>query len=125
MHFDQRLELALAELKASGTWKSNYYPPLFRLLHLQGIKVRLPHYSGFWNNAILMGGFFGTFFGAVLHFTGGTRLLQTISPNITPVMSFFLVGVPTGLSFGIAMATYYKVSGAWNRLRSWEELEDS
>jgi len=122
MEFDQKLDLALAELQASRIWKSSYYPPFVRVLHALGMKVRLPHYNRFWTNVILSGSLFGICWGLAMHLTGGVALIQAFLPPVAPVTLLLILSLPTGLLFGIAMATYYKATGSWNGLRSWEEL---
>jgi hypothetical protein len=69
-----------------------------------------------------MGSFFSIFWGLAMYLTGGIAFIQAFLLPAPLATLLIIVSLPTGLLFGVAMATYYKASGSWNGLGSWEEL---
>lgn len=103
---------ALALLAQTGIWRSNYEPPLLRLLWRLGFDVPLPHMMSFWKNALSAGSYFGIAWGLIMWTQGTTG-------------TGLLVGaVVAGLLFGIGMASYYAYGKRKYKLPSWQELDD-
>jgi len=101
MTFEEKYDFAIKELENAKIWKSNYNPPLIRLLHKMGFKVPFPYYDTFTNNALRMGIFFGTFWGLLMFIT-------TWQQQKTPLIIVLLGSLVAGALFGILMAGYYK-----------------
>lgn len=103
---------ALALLAQTGIWRSNYEPPLLRLLWRLGFDVPLPHLMSFWKNALSTGSYFCIAWGLIMWSQGSTG-------------AGLLVGaVVAGLLFGISMASYYAYGKRKHQLPSWHELDD-
>ena len=52
MSYPPKLDSALALLAASGIWRSNYAPPIRRLLWRVGVNIPPPHLASFGFNFI-------------------------------------------------------------------------
>jgi uncharacterized membrane protein len=115
MTFEEKYGRAIQELEAAKIWKSNYNPPLMRLFHKLGLKVRLPHYNSFLSNLVIMGTFFGFFFGLLMYF-------DTWRTQEIPVGRITIAIAIAGICFGVSMAVYYKYSAYRNKLTSWEKI---
>ncbi len=50
MSYHSKLIAAHEELEQAGIWKSNFNPPLFRLLRKLGVKYPPPYYRSFQSN---------------------------------------------------------------------------
>lgn len=62
MDFEERKQKALAIMASRKMWKSNYAPPLIRLLWWLGVKIPLLPFASFWQVFGLMtGGFSGVY----------------------------------------------------------------
>jgi hypothetical protein len=68
MKTNQRREAGLKALASTGMYRSNYEPPLLRLLWCLGLNARPPHFAPFWVNALVSGGVFGVAWGALMWF---------------------------------------------------------
>jgi hypothetical protein len=108
-------EAALERLAATGIWRSNYEPPLLRMLWRLNIDVRPPHFAPFWANALVTGLFFGTLWSALMWFTLWSR--QSVP---LPVAAF--LGLGAGVLFGLTMAAYYEFGRRKHQLPAWEAL---
>lgn len=115
MNFEDKYAFALNELERSKIWRSNYYPPLIRLIHHLGIKVPPPHYNSFFANVILMGAMFGIIWGLLMY------LLLWQSQNMAAANILTAV-VIAGSLFGFSMASYYKYSAKKNALTPWQAI---
>jgi hypothetical protein len=112
MEKNAQREAALALLAKTGIWPSNYAPPLFHLLWRLGMNVPPPHFIRFVSVVIFMGAFFG---GAMSLFV----LWSTTGISGTLVL---IIGVLTGLAFGLAMACYYAYGRSRHQLPHWHAL---
>lgn len=106
---------ALEILASTGIWRSNYAPPIYRLLWRLGVEAPPPHFAGFWRNVLTGGGFFGLAYGILMWF------LRWSSQGLR-VGNAVLWAVSTGLAFGLAMATYYAYGRRRHGLPRWSEL---
>lgn len=106
--FDARLQQALALLDTKGLRKSTYAPPLFRLLWRLGVKVPPPHMAGFAFNSLVMGGFFGVFWGLAMW-------LLLWGHQGMPLVIVAVAALLAGALFGLAMAWYLRY---WARKRA-------
>lgn len=115
MDFNERLQRAFALLESKGIGKSTYSPPLFRLFWKLGIQVPPPHMAGFGFNTLLMGGFFGVFWGLCMW-------LLLWGRQGMPVVIAAAVALGTGLLFGLVMAWYMRYSARKRGIPSWHEF---
>jgi hypothetical protein len=87
-------------LDRTGIWKSNYAPPVFRLLWRLAVNVSPPHFMSFFGAAALAGIGFGVVWGLfmLLFFaaSGGVNL---------PILLW--ASIAAGVMFGLTAATYY------------------
>lgn len=114
MSYPQAVKQALEKLATTGIWRSNYAPPLYRLLWSAGINMPPPHFAGFARNFLLNGVWFGCAWGALMWF-------GTWSENGVPILHALLLSVITGAAFGLVMAFYYRYGARKYQLPQWPE----
>jgi len=115
MSFEEKREAALARLAATGMWRSNYAPPLYRLLWRLGIKVPPPHFASFsWNFA-----FSGIGVGLVW---GLLMWLMTWSHQGMSIQKAIILSAIAGLFFGLAMAAFYRHGARKHALPKWHDI---
>src|SRR5437660_5224471 len=100
MKTNEKREAALKVLAATGIRRSNYAPPLVRLLWRLGLDVPPPHFGNFWGTALFMGSFFGVGWGLIMW-------LFVWSLQGIPVAFVFSTAIGAGVMFGLSMAGYY------------------
>jgi len=118
MTFEEKCNFAVKELESAKIWKSNYNPPITRLLRRLGFKVPFPHYNSFLVNAFSTGIYFGCVWGLCMYFFAWRT--QNISPAVMLSTAIF-----AGAFFGIAMASYYSHCFKKHKLTSWHEIESA
>ncbi len=64
MPFEQKKARAIALMDSKKMWRSNYAPPLLRILWRLGIRLPPLPFMPFWQVAVLTGGLWGTSWGA-------------------------------------------------------------
>ena len=115
MTYEEKYQAALAELAAAGFRPKQTHPPLLRLLHRLGMKTRPPLYNSFWQNTVLLGGYFGLLWGILMYAliwrSNGVGLLGAIIASLL-----------AGLLFGMAMAGFYRYSAKKRGLTPWQDL---
>ncbi|GAB2852032.1 hypothetical protein GCM10027277_20470 [Pseudoduganella ginsengisoli] len=110
-------DAALAIMAKTGIMKSNYYPPILRLLWGMGVHLPLPHFASFGRVALVSGGFFGPAWGALMWFA--------IWRHQMPPMVALIATAGAGCAFGLSMATYYAYGRRKYKLPLWQELPDN
>jgi hypothetical protein len=115
MKTDRRREAALELLASAGIQRSDYEPPLLRLLWRFGLNVPPPHFAPFWGNALVSGTFFGVFWGLSMW------CLQWWRWGLGPAAAFAAAAL-AGLLFGTAMALRYAYSRRKYGLPAWDEI---
>jgi len=115
MESNPRRTAALPLLSSTGMKRSNYEPPLLRLLWRLGVDARPPHFASFGVNALVSGIFFGSVWGISMWLF---LWRQQAAPVVVSLFSSFLAG----LLFGIAMATHYVYGRRKYKLPSWHSL---
>ena len=118
MNFEEKCSFAIKELEKAKIWKSNYNPPLVKLLHKLGFNIPYPHYNSFMNNALFTGIFFGLVWGLLMYLTIWK------SQNLS-FSAIALVVVFAGTFFGLAMASYYKYGFKKYKLTPWVEIKNA
>jgi len=116
MNFEKRREVALALLQKTGIWRSNYKPPILRLLWRIGFDAPPPHFASFFANFILSGVSFGTIWGFVMWFA-------LWSPQGMPFSRAAFAAFLAGLYFGLVMAVYYRYSARKHSLPKWSDID--
>jgi len=109
---------ALAHLAATGIWRSNYEPPLLRLLWSLNLDVPPPHFAPFWANAIVTGGIFGAGWTAIMWFAVWSHQSMPFAAGAT-------IGTGAGALFGVTMAAYYEYGKRKHHLPAWNTLATS
>ena len=112
MTFQSRQAHALDLLKATGMWRSNYEPPIVRLLWKIGAEIPPPHFLPFWKVTVFGGLWFGGVWGAIMWLTSGMPWPAALTT----------AGV-AGIGFGLAMATYYAYGRRKRRLPDWKTFK--
>jgi hypothetical protein len=115
METNQQREAALKLLASTGILRSNYEPPLLRLLWRLGLNVPPPHFASFWGNAVVSGVFFAVGWGSLMWFLLWSR--QGMSLAV-----FLVAAIVAGVLFGATMAGYYSYGKRKHALPSWREL---
>ncbi|GGW73517.1 DUF6404 family protein [Alishewanella tabrizica] len=116
MTYEEKYNFAVKELEAAKIWKSNYNPPITRLLRRLGFKAPLPHYNSFLKNALCTGIYFGCAWGGFMYFFAWST--QNISPAVMLSTAVF-----AGAFFGIVMASYYRHVFKKHKLTPWHEIK--
>jgi len=107
---------ALELLKARGVPASEAAPLLHRLLWRCGIDVPPPHFSSFWFNAALTGGFCGLGWGLIMWLFFWSR-------QSMPVLLALLITVLFGFFMGLMMASICRHTARAAQVPSWREFE--
>ncbi|WP_022940619.1 DUF6404 family protein [Psychromonas hadalis] len=116
MTFEEKLNIAHAELQAVGIWKSNYNPPLFDLARRLGYKTAPPHYRPFLSNFLRQ---------TLLFFIvwGGLMWLFSWQGSVISGHMMFMISSSVSLLFGFMMAVYYKFSAKHHHLSNWHDFK--
>ena len=115
MSINPKREAALKLLESTGMWRSNYAPPIMRLLWSLGLDLPPPHFGKFFTNTMLMGTFFALIWGTFMW------IFLWSHKGISP-LSALLVAACAGLFFGLAMSAYYAYGKRKYQLPSWDKL---
>ena len=106
---------ALKLLATTGMWRSNYAPPLVRILWLCGIDVPPPHFVSFRGNAFGYGmGFFITF--------GVARWFIEGPDHTWSLLAVLLEHSVLSALFGLGMAAFIERGKRRFRLPVWQDL---
>jgi hypothetical protein len=119
--FSPKLDAALEMLATTGIWRSNYAPPMHRLLWRVGISIPPPHFMSF-GYILLYGGLcVGVLLGASPWVVGCSRVFPFRSnPDATPLLLWMIVIACS--FFGLGMAAYYQYGKRQYKLPSWSEV---
>ncbi|MFN3067444.1 DUF6404 family protein [Serratia sp. J2] len=115
MKFDEKKERALALMAEKKMWRSNYAPPLLRLLWKFGVQMPPPPFMPFWLNVLCFGGFFGSVWGLFMWFT-------TWKSECYSVLMALQTSLLAGGLFGLMMALYHYWRKRVNKLPDWDSL---
>jgi hypothetical protein len=116
MSHPARVVVALEMLQATGIWRSNYAPPLHRLLLRAGLAVPPSHMASFVANLAFAGAWFGSAWGLAMW------LLLWSGQGMPGVAALGVSAVASAL-FGLVMAVYYRHSAQKHSLPRWSEVE--
>lgn len=88
MTFEQKKARAIALMDSKKMWRSNYAPPLLRILWRLGIRLPPLPFMPFWQVTVLTGGLWGLIIISFARFpprrSGFRRLRIFLSPHTTP-----------------------------------------
>lgn len=115
VNFDRKKQRALDIMAAKGMWRSNYAPPLHRLLWKLGVNIPPPPFTFFWHNVLLFGPSFGLTWGIFMWFT-------TWQPQCVNLTTALLSSAMAGVFFGVMMAAFHRWRKYVNRLPEWGKL---
>ena len=113
--FDTRLQQALAFIESKGVRRSTAAPPLYRLCWKMGLKVPPPLMAGFFSIALLMGSFFGVFWGLVMW------LLMWHRADM-PLAWAALLALLAGVLFGLMMAAVLRMQARGKQIPAWKDF---
>lgn len=116
MKTNRRREAAIKALASTGMWRSNYLPPMLRLMWRLGLDVPPPHFASFWVNAIVTGSWYGIALGV-------TMWLVNWVGYRTSAAEILIAATIAGVFFGAWMAVYYAYGRRKYRLPSWLDLQ--
>jgi Mg/Co/Ni transporter MgtE len=102
MTYEEKCNFAIKELEAAKIWKSNYNPPIVKLV---------------LSNALATGAYFGFVWGIFMYFFAW----NTKNMSITAMLSTALFA---GVFFGLSMASYYSYSFKKHELTPWHEMKN-
>ncbi|MDO1890623.1 DUF6404 family protein, partial [Escherichia coli] len=68
MTFEQKKARAIALMDSKKMWRSNYAPPLLRILWRLGIRLPPLPFMPIWQGTVLTGGLWGIFWGCAMGF---------------------------------------------------------
>ena len=111
MNSHHKRDAAIKLLDATGIWKSNYAPPLLKMMWALGIDCPLPHMVGFSASALVSGTCFALFMGLALRILEGQN-----APHL------LLSSVLAGVFFGLTMAAYYAYGRRKYQLPLWKNF---
>ena len=109
-------ETALKLLAATGIWRSNYAPPITRLMWRFGFNVPPPHFARFGSVALIAGVYFAVAWGLLMWLVTWSQQQQSMYISVVSACA-------AGLFFGLAMAGYYAYGRRKYKLPSWDSLE--
>lgn len=73
MTFEQKKARAIALMDSKKMWRSNYAPPLLRILWRLGIRLPPLPFMPFWQVTVLTGGLWGISWGCAMCLSTGGR----------------------------------------------------
>lgn len=115
MNYPPKLTSALAMLAATGISRSNYEPPLYRLLWRVGLFLPPPHFASFGFNFVFNAVWFGVLWGAIMWLLVWSHLDWS-------GVGAAIAAIAVGLLFGLVMASYYRYIARKHKLPVWSEL---
>ncbi|MCW9474420.1 DUF6404 family protein [Klebsiella grimontii] len=115
MDFEERKQKALTIMADRRMWKSNYAPPMIRLLWWLGVKIPPPPFASFWQILVLMAVWFSVAYGLLMYFQ--VWRIQGMNPLFACMLS-----VIAGFFFGLCMALFHLWRKKVNQLPEWKDL---
>ncbi|ECZ2035908.1 hypothetical protein F7M91_21430 [Salmonella enterica] len=76
MTFEQKKARAIALMDSKKMWRSNYAPPLLRILWRLGIRLPPLPFMPFWQVTLLMGSLWGISWGCAMWFIAYSALFD-------------------------------------------------
>ena len=101
MTFEQKKARAIALMDSKKMWRSNYAPPLLRILWRLGIRLPPLPFMPFWQVTVLTGGLWGISWGCAM---------------------WFIISITGGFLSGLLMASFHWWRRKVNRLPPWDDV---
>ncbi|WP_368758775.1 DUF6404 family protein [Klebsiella oxytoca] len=115
MDFEARKQKALAIMAERRMWKSNYAPPLVRLLWRLGVKIPPLPFMSFWRLFVVMAAPFSIGYGLLMY------LMVWRAQGMSPLFAC-AVSLIAGVLFGLTMALFHLWRRRANKLPDWNDL---
>ncbi|MDC9149058.1 DUF6404 family protein [Escherichia coli] len=96
-------------------WRSNYAPPLLRILWRLGIRLPPLPFMPFWQVTVLTGGLMG-------HFTGMCNVVYLLGPSGMVAGEAIIISITGGVLSGLCMASFHWWRRKVNRLPPWDDV---
>ncbi|MEL0554978.1 MULTISPECIES: DUF6404 family protein [Enterobacteriaceae] len=115
MAFEEKKQKAIALMQEKNMWRSNYAPPLLRLLWNAGWKMPPPPFAPFWLNMVFFAGWFGPVWGLLMWFSGWRDQGHSVTYAL-------YLSACSGMLFGFFMALFHAWRKRANNLPDWKQL---
>ena len=115
MTFEQKKARAIALMDSKKMWRSNYAPPLLRILWRLGIRLPPLPFMPFWQVTVLTGGLWGISWGCVMWFIYW-------GPSGMVAGEAIIISITGGGVFGLLMASFHWWRRKVNLLSSWDDV---
>ena len=115
MTFAEQRDYALAMMASKGMWRSNYAPPMMRLIWKLGISMPPPPFAPFWQNTLLFGGYFTLAWGVLMWLMSWRDSGYSLTFAVINALC-------AGMLFGVLMAAFHYWRRRANHLPDWESL---
>lgn len=115
MVFEDKKEKALTLMENKKMWRSNYAPPLLKMLWRLGAKVPPPPFAPFWLNTVIFSIVFIPLWGIFMWFS-------TWQDEPVSVLTMTLNSLSAGLIYGACMALFHFWRMRAKDLPDWKSL---
>jgi hypothetical protein len=115
IRFEEKLAAALGLLASTGMWRSNYAPPLHRLLWKLGAKLPPPHFQTVTANFVWAGVWFGVVGGLSMWITWWRSHGMSAERAFTG--SIF-----ASVLFGLSVAVRYRYGARKHHIPLWRDF---
>jgi membrane associated rhomboid family serine protease len=115
MTFDEKLAAAKQLLASKGIPRAIYAPSVVALLWRLGVRIRPPHFVGFFGNFVFSGGVFGIAWGVFMWFLVWSRRGVPLSMAAGYAALVGLVG-------GFLAAGYYRYAARKYSIPAWRDF---
>lgn len=114
MTFEQKKARAIALMDSKKMWRSNYAPPLLRILWRLGIRLPPLPFMAFWQVTVLTGGLWGISWGCAMWFIYWV-------PSGMVAGEAIIISITGGFLSGLCMASFHWWRRKVNRLPPWDD----
>lgn len=115
MTFEQKKARAIALMDSKKMWRSNYAPPLLRILWRLGIRLPPLPFMPFWQVTVLTGGLWGISWGCAMWFIYR-------GPSGMVAGGAIIISITGGFLSGLLMASFHWRRRKVNRLPPWDDV---
>ncbi len=115
MTFEQKKARAIALMDSKKMWRSNYAPPLLRILWRLGIRLPPLPFMPFWQVTVLTGGLWGISWGCAMWFIYW-------GPSGMVAGEAIIISITGGGLSGLCMASFHWWRRKVKRLPSWDDV---
>lgn len=115
MGFEEKKNKAITLMEGKNMWRSNYAPPILRLVWKLGGKMPPLPFAPFWQTLLLFTLTFGALWGIFMGIVSGNNA------DFSSV-ALLIASCKAGLIFGVLMALFHHWRRRANGLPRWESL---